>query len=242
MSMYAYIGDYIIYTRISSPGQHSLEHQVDFAKEYAKNICGVCKGTFSDTGSGTKITDLKGLQDAYNMMYQNKGLHIIVYEISRLGRDQAESIPFISKMCDLGTIHSVSERVVMGEQQTSAYAHQRGIELVHAAVMFSINLGKRIGDTHALKKKNGEETRRTKIPFGFKVAKVGSKRYLVQDPSTFQEAKRLVRSRWVRGGRMTKAQLQKYKAEWKTNMTKAEIGRKAVEAELTQLVVRLRNM
>jgi DNA invertase Pin-like site-specific DNA recombinase len=226
MATNMYIGDYIIYARVSSDKQESVRNQLMMAKSYAKkNIIGAQKGSLHESGSGRDLTKLESLTKLYEWVTSHPGCNVIVMEISRLGREMG-SFDLVRNMAKVSTIHAINDNLVMGVQG-SAIDYDRGLLLVQQSIMFSVNLSKRLKAVHLAKKQEGQEVRKV-APYGFKIVKIGEKpvrKYLVKNPNTFHRAQKIAKSRVIRRDyEISRREVLILKKDWAKNIKLAKIG------------------
>lgn len=224
----AYIGNYIVYARVSSEKQESLKNQLKMGQNYAtKNITGKQMGSLHESGSGRDLTKLESLNKLYEWVKNHPGCHVVVMEMSRLGREMG-SFDVVRSMAQFSTIHAINDNLVMG-LQGNAIDFDRGLLMVQQSIMFSVNLSKRIKAVNELKRKEGQELRH-KAPYGFKIVKLGEKpvrKYLVKDMTSFTRAQKIAKSKVHRADyEMTRKQYLNFKKDWAKNVKLAKIGEK----------------
>ena len=227
-----YIGNYIVYARVSSEKQESLKNQLKMGKEYAeKTIKGTQMGSLHESGSGRDLSKLESLNKLYEWVKNHPGCHVIVMEMSRLGREMG-SFDIVRSMSQVATIHAINDNLVMG-LQGRAIDHDKGMLLVQQSIMFSINLSKRLKAVHDMKKKEGQEVRH-KAPYGFTIIRLGSKpvrKYLVKDKETFDRAQKIAKSKVHRSDYgMTRKQFLCHKRDWAKNIKLTQTGEEKVSA------------
>jgi len=166
----------VIYLRVSSKLQKSLDEQQEVCSSFAnKNKLNVC-GIFADSLSGKNISLLSNFKIMYDLLYTNKVDHLIVHEISRLGRD-IKLLQELKKLinCNI-TIHSVSENIHINK-----YSKENDKDLFFEKVVQSINysrdLSTRLKNNYKIRK-NTLQFMGRKCPYGFNIVKIGYKRYL----------------------------------------------------------------
>ncbi len=222
----------VIYARISSKGQLSLDDQIARCHEalseftYSGSII-----TFKDVGSGTNPHKLTGLNHMYDHVIKSTNNLVLVYDLSRLGRFP-EIFKFAEDIMVNSTILSVTENIMIGRRQTRSFDLQLAQTKFQEAIQFSISLSKRIKDAYRLKKKRGQFMGR-KAPYGFKLWK--PRRgvvYLVKDPLHFKQAQALARRKTLKiRGEVLPVNLLKHKTSWRKNLRLAKIGQREFEAD-----------
>ena len=209
-----------IYARVSSNGQASLADQIVLAEDYIKkNNLPTDLRIFTDVGSGRELNRLTNHTEMLNTLLSTPGNHLILYDMSRLGRSM-EVFKLLDMMMEAKvTIHSLQECIAISKDAPySIIAAQR---LVCAAIEFSQNLSKRIKTSFATKKRRGVFVGKT-CPFGFYLHAVKShnvtENFLRRDV-TFNAAKKLAKTkqRYVnRPDDMTFAQLKQHRRKFNT--------------------------
>lgn len=223
------VSDVVIYARISTPDQQSIDDQILRCKETLGKV--QCSGSlkiFSDVGSGTDVTKLRELNNMYDHVKATPNCLVLVYEMSRLGRFY-EVFQFVDGLCKESTVHSVSEQITIGVRQTRDFDKERAREKMYTAITFSINLSNRVKDAYRLKRKQGQYMKHV-VPFGFKVLrfKRGKRivKYLIKDPDTFSRAQRLAKRKVMKRKNETlPVHLPTHKKNWAVNMKLARIGK-----------------
>lgn len=223
------ISEVVIYARISSPDQQSIDDQILRCKETLGKIrCAGSPKIFSDVGSGTDVTKLKGLNNMYDHVKTTPNCLVLVYEMSRIGRFY-EVFQFVDDLCKESTVQSVSENITIGVRQTASFDKERARQKMYEAITFSINLSKRVKDAYRLKKKQGQFVSHT-IPYGFKVLRFKRGKhivkYLIKDPETFPRAQQLAKRKVMeRKGETLPVHLPTHKKHWAKNMKLARVGK-----------------
>lgn len=241
--MSSYIGNYVIYARVSSEKQESLENQIKMGQNYAiKNIKGEQMGILHDSGSGRNLIKLTNLNKLYEWVKCHNGCHVVVIEMSRFGREIG-SLNIVRNMAQVSTIHAFNENIVMGLQGRSI-DFDKGMLLVEQSIVFSTNLSKRIKAVNEFKRKNGQEVR-YKAPYGFKIIKLGKKpvrKYLVRDMETFDRARKIAKSKVHKSDyKMTRKQFAILKKDWPKNIKRAKIGERMSELTVDDVTDLLKN-
>ena len=185
----------VIYARMSSDAQASIPDQVEACEAYARqNNLPVDVYVFTDIGSGMNVSKLANHTAMLNKLIENVRSHIVVNDMSRLGRC-VEVFNIMNTLVSAGIkIHSVEDNLIVDKD--SPFSVVRACSLIGAAIEFSRNLSTKIKKSLAMKKKRGVFTGR-KAPYGFKIVVVETmgvaEKFLVKDPATFVMAKRLAR-------------------------------------------------
>jgi len=182
-------------------------------KYAADNIKGEWLRTFYDAKSGNRLDRLEGLKKMVEKLDARAAAGIqtilVISDVSRLVRDAEHSFSKFQHLGSVSTIHSIADRLVTGVRSPDETSYLQGMGLVSKAVNFSVNMSEKVRMAHQRKVERGEETHTVNIPFGFKAVRAGSKRYLIQNRSTFNQAKRLAHSKWSNRCSMTKTQHKK---------------------------------
>lgn len=182
----------VIYARVSSEKQASINDQIALCKAYAerRNLPSDVY-VFTDVGSGTNVSKLKSHSLMMNQVVDCFRSHLVINDMSRLGRctDVFKMVEFI---VGVGIkIHSVQDDLVV--ERESPFSVVRAYTLISSAVEFSKNLSLKIRTSLATKKKRGVFTGR-KVPYGFKLKVIEKERFLVRDPLTFETARKLAKT------------------------------------------------
>lgn len=211
----------VIYARVSSNIQATIADQVKAAKDYVKRLkLPVITKIFTDVGSGTNLGKLSSHSEMCNFMIDNPGSHLVIFDVSRLGRS-LEVFSVLEYMIENNTtIHSIHDNLKI--RKKSADSIIKAHKLICSSIEFSQSLSKRIKTSIALKKSRGVFTGR-KVPYGFMIKLVTvynvQERFLVKDPQTFNDAQRLsktVRKNVNRPDGMTLKDLKQHRLKFRS--------------------------
>uniref|UniRef100_A0A6C0JSL2 Resolvase/invertase-type recombinase catalytic domain-containing protein n=1 Tax=viral metagenome TaxID=1070528 RepID=A0A6C0JSL2_9ZZZZ len=168
----------VIYCRVSCSREMSLRDQESVSFRYAMKKGYEVIKVFKETKSGKDITKLTEFGDTLTFIRNNSIKHLIVYEISRLGRN-TDLYDIIVKLMEHCTIHSVFDELVCNND-SNIIVHQKLFSLVLNSYTFSLNLSKRMKMMVNEKRKRGEYLGRI-TPYGFKIAVIEKRKYLIKD-------------------------------------------------------------
>ena len=221
----------VIYARMSSDAQSSISDQIEACQQYAKRFkLPPSVSIFTDVGSGMNIKKLKAHQLMVNQLVSNAKSHLVIYDMSRLGRC-TEVMQLVEHVVNFGIkIHSIQDNLIVESEMP--YSRLRAHALICASIEFSKALSSKIKSSLALKKQRGVFTGR-KVPYGFKISTHESngvsERYLVIDPETFPDAKRLAKTTRKTVNRprdMTPAGLKRHRLKFRSYVKLARANSK----------------
>jgi len=228
----------VIYVRTSTKVQPSINDQIRACEDYAKLHNLTIKTIFKDQGSGRNIDNLPDLSIMRTLIATKRSIkHLIVYDISRLGRD-IHMIPMIHAIKSKCSLHSVFDKLHISPDIGNIMANEKLHMLIYEAIKFSNDLSTKIKNSYALKRKRGIYTKR-KIPYGFKI-KIRSvngidEKYLIKNNSTFAYAKKLAKTnlreiKLPKG--VTKLQFKDLRKNFSKYVKQVTLGEKSVNNEL----------
>lgn len=225
----------VLYARVSSSCQASIDDQLSACNKYAADRGLPVHSVFKDYGSGRNLHKLQNHSKMCSSVIQASPALLVVYDISRLGRS-VEVIKIIDILHSAGVeIYSVFDDLLVTPTDTMSMV--RAYKLVASAIEYSELLSQRIKRAYALKKQRNLFTGH-KAPYGFKVklyyreekivdpvtlkvkvTRVDKERRLVIDPETYNDAKRLAKTKMdnvKRPKNMTLRQLKLFRLKFRT--------------------------
>lgn len=220
------MGDYMIYSRVSSSKQYSLENQRMMCRDYAqRTLSGKYLGSYHDVCSGRSGV-LHGLREMILSLHGHKNVNIIVISLSRLGRSLL-TFDIVKLLYPYYTIHSVMDDLIFGVQNQARDQYDRAMTLIQEAIAFSEALSKRLKEVNAFKHRKGIEIRR-KVQYGFKIIRYGTnpvRKILTKNLKTFEHARRIVKSKVFRKDwGITKHTYLKMNIMWRHNLRMVKLG------------------